>query len=528
MAMNRGADARERQDAVTEGRPDARELQVVVSEAPVTSENSPELERALARLNALVNWERRDKDASMRRGLEPIRDILRRMGNPERKWRAVHVAGTKGKGTTSALIAAAFAQAGVRVGLYTSPHVSRIHERIRIDGRDVDDATLASALERSLAAREQAIAERDRALADRTRSAADHERSIADGERATADVERASAETERVSLERELASTRPDASDPKGRDVNSAGAEATWFDLITAAAFSIFADERVEWAVVECGLGGRLDSTNVVDGEVCVITNIDLEHTAVLGNTRAAIAREKAGILKRGSTLVTGVRESSSDSVPEDDAAGVIRETADSLGVRVLRPASLASTMLDRNVDLARLALDELGRRGVRTRDGKTFSRDLLDARAISSARLPARSEKLWSGTTRVVLDGAHVASSVKMVLDELALDPDLAAKPIVVLALGRDKDVAAILKTLAGRVDRLVCTTAASGPLMTAESLAHEAARAGIAAETASDPSRAFARALDLAQLERWVLVIGSFYLAGALRSNLHTESSA
>jgi dihydrofolate synthase/folylpolyglutamate synthase len=448
-------------------------------------------------LNALVNWERRDKDASMRRGLEPIRDILRRMGNPERKWRAVHVAGTKGKGTTSALIATALAQAGVHVGLYTSPHVSRIHERIRIDGRDVDDATLASALERSLAAREQALAEHEGTIAKREQAIGAHEQAIAKDERAIAEREHA-------------------------------GAEATWFDLITAAAFSIFADERVEWAVVECGLGGRLDSTNVIDGEVCVITNIDLEHTAVLGSTRAAIAREKAGILKRGSTLVTGVLESSSDSDPEDDVAGVMRETAHSLGVRVLRPASLAPTMLDRNVDLARLALDELGRRGVRTRDGKTFSRDMLDARAIESARLPARSEKLWSGTTRVVLDGAHVASSVKMVLNELALDPDLATKPIAVLALGRDKDVGAILKTLAGRVDRLVCTTAASGPLLTAESLAHEATRAGIAAETASDPSRAFARALDLAQPERWVLVIGSFYLAGALRSNLHTESSA
>jgi dihydrofolate synthase/folylpolyglutamate synthase len=427
-------------------------------------------------LNALVNWERRDKDASMRRGLEPVRDVLARLGNPHRSWRAVHVAGTKGKGTTSALIGAAIVHGGRRAAVYTSPHVDRVNERIVIDGREVDDEVLARALERVLDVRD------------------------------------------------ELAASAPHAP----------GAGATWFDLVTAAAFSIFADAGVEWAVVECGLGGRLDSTNVVDGEVCVITNIDLEHTAVLGPTRTAIAREKAGILKRGSTLVTSLlarQDPSAEDVgtedggAEDDAGAVVQSAADALGCRVLRPARVATTMLERDADLARLVLDELGRRGVTTRDGKTFSRALLDERAIASARLPARLEKRFAGSTRVVLDGAHVASSVKMVLDELALDPELFRRPVVVLALGRDKDAAAILKTLSGRVDRLVCTTTASGPLAAAENLAQEAQRAGIQAETAGEPKLALARALVLAQPEGWVLVIGSFYLAGALRSDLHSD---
>src|SRR5262249_4531926 len=117
------------------------------------------LDQALARLDALVDWERRDRDASMRRGLEPIADVLERMGAPERRFRAVHVAGTKGKGTTSALVAAALSKAGLRTGLYTSPHVDRIQERIRIDGLDVADDALAAALERALAAREAAVAE---------------------------------------------------------------------------------------------------------------------------------------------------------------------------------------------------------------------------------------------------------------------------------------------------------------------------------------------------------------------------------
>ena len=116
------------------------------------------LETALARLDALVDWERRDRSAGMRRGLEPVVDVLERLGGPHLGWRAVHVAGTKGKGTTSALVAAGLRRAGLSIGLYTSPHVSRIHERVQIDGQDVSDAVLSGAIERALAAREAAIA----------------------------------------------------------------------------------------------------------------------------------------------------------------------------------------------------------------------------------------------------------------------------------------------------------------------------------------------------------------------------------
>jgi dihydrofolate synthase/folylpolyglutamate synthase len=424
------------------------------------------LESALARLDALVDWERRDRDAAMRRGLDPIADVLERLGNPERRFRAVHVAGTKGKGTTSALVAAALARAGKTTGLYTSPHVDRIHERIRIDGRDVGGDALASALERALEARERAVEE------------------------------------------------------------GTSGAAATWFDLVTAAAFLVFAEGGVEWAVVECGLGGRLDSTNVVAGEVCVVTNIDLEHTAVLGSTRDAISREKGGILKRGSTLVTGVVRGP-QSGADDDSARVLDGIAHELRCPVLRPAALAPTMLGRNLDLARIVLDELGARGVRDRQGWPVGQALLAPATVEAARLPARLEKRRHLGVPLVLDGAHVPSSVEMALRELASDPDLAGPPVVLLALGRDKNAREILKVLSARTDRVLCTTVASGPLATAETLAAEALRAGLGAETAADPGEAFARALRLATDRRWVLVIGSFYLAGAVRRAIRTESS-
>jgi dihydrofolate synthase/folylpolyglutamate synthase len=418
----------------------------------------------LGLLDALVNWERRDRDASMRRGIEPAADVLDRLGAPTRRFRAVHVAGTKGKGSTSSLIAAALTRAGLRVGLYTSPHVDRIHERIRVDGLDVDDAVLAAALERALEAREKAVAE------------------------------------------------------------GSPGNESTWFDLVTAAAFTVFAEAEVDWAIVECGIGGRLDSTNVVHGEVCVVTNIDLEHTAVLGNSLAAIAREKGGILKRASTLVTGVFPDPT-LAPEEDPARVLDALARELHCPVLRPTALAPTMLGRNLDLARLVLDELGARQVRDLEGWPVGGRLLDAATVAAARLPGRMERRRAGRVPVVVDAAHVPSSVRKVLEELSADPDLHGPPVVVVALGRDKNAREIFKILAGRTDTVLCTTVPSGPLSAAEVLVEEAQCVGLGAETAADPRAAYARALELAEDGRWVLVIGSFYLAGAIRRETSVE---
>lgn len=418
---------------------------------------SPRLARALAAIDVLVDWERRDR-RGMHVGLAPMTDLMTRLGDPQRTFRSVHVTGTKGKGTTTALVAEALRRAGLRTGTYTSPHLERVNERVRIDGREIGDDELASALEDALRAREAAIVER----------------------------------------------TPAD--------------EATWFDVVTAAAFLSFARARCAWAVVEVGIGGRLDSTNVVDGEVCVVTNVDLEHVQVLGSTRAAIAREKGGIVKRGSVLVTGVMHGADG---RDEAADVLDAIARDLDVPVRRPARIAERLLDRNVDLAGIALDELGRRGVRGADRETISASLLDESAIASARLGGRQELRRSGDVLVLLDGAHVASSIAAVLREAASDPRLPrAKPVVVLALGRDKDAAAILKAVRAEADRLLCTTAASGSLRAVETLAEESTRAGIDAETAADPTSALAKAVQLAAERRtWVLVTGSFHLVGATR---------
>jgi dihydrofolate synthase/folylpolyglutamate synthase len=303
------------------------------------------------------------------------------------------------------------------------------------------------------------------------------------------------------------------------------GQEATWFDTLTAAAFLTFQRAGVDWAAVECGLGGRLDSTNVIAPEVCAITSIELEHTSVLGGTRELIAAEKAGILKPGAALVT--------ALDEDDGAGaVIAARARELGVRVLRPAGgsasfAALSFAARTRVLAELVLDELGRRGHRTRAGAPLGPALLDAEARAAARLPGRLERFSAGATSVVLDGAHTPESAEGCLRQLLADASLPGRPTVILGMALEKDLpgilAALLKATGGRVDRVVCTSVGGALHRTPEQIASAVGAAGLASETAADPRMALEQALaSAAPRGGWVLALGSLYLAGQLRSLL------
>jgi dihydrofolate synthase/folylpolyglutamate synthase len=433
---------------------------------------SARLAAARERLDALINWERKGR-GRMRVSLEPALDLCARLGNPQRGVPAVHIAGSKGKGSVAALVAEGLTAAGLRTGRYGSPHVERIQERVVIDGAEVGDGELAEGLEQSLSAREQAIANA------------------------------------------------------------TAGAEATWFDLLTAAAWCVFRAAQVEWLVVECGLGGRLDSTNTLDGEVCAITTIELEHQNVLGSSCAVIAAEKAGILKPGCTLVTGV--------PSDTQAGrAIEGRARELGVPVLRPNYLSDpgslpTIESCNTALAALILDELGRRGHRGRDGRPLGARLLTPERVRAARLPGRLERLWLGRTPVVVDGAHTPESARRVVSDLTgprrpqLAPgrSLRRRPVAVVGMGVDKDLAGVLKSLQGEVDRVLCTSVGGSLARTPEEIVDAARALDLVAETASDPGRALERARDLAGDHGWVLVLGSLYLAGAVRPLLEREPS-
>ncbi len=373
-----------------------------------------------------------------------MEDLTARLGHPERGPRLVHVGGTKGKGSVAALVASALTATGKRVGVYASPHVERVTERVRIDGEEVDDLLLAAGLEAALEALRRA------------------------------------------------------------EEAGTGGAAATWFDLMTAGALWALREARVDWGVIEVGLGGRLDSTNVVSPELCVLTTIDLEHTDVLGDTTTAIAAEKAGILKRGVELVCGVERDS-------PAGNVIARRAAELEIDPRwvppRPTPTAS-----NAALARAALEALG-----------LPADLADDPQVRArAVLPGRLERARLGATPVVLDGAHVPSSLRAVLAELAADPELAGPCVGVFGAGLDKDAAGLLKALAERADRVHCTSVATGRQRAAEELRALAAQEGLDAEATEPAEEAVASAAAAASPRGWVLVTGSLHLIGAVRGAL------
>ena len=439
------------------------------------------LEAVMTRLEALIDWEKRDRapgetSQGMRVDLEPITDLLSLLGRPEMTLCCVHVAGSKGKGSVSSLVAAGLKAAGLRVGRFASPHVERLTERVLIDGVEVADESLAGALEAALDAREVAIKD------------------------------------------------------------DSGGKDATWFDVLTAAALLVFRDEDLGFAVIECGLGGRLDSTNVIVGDVCVVTNIELEHTDILGETLGEIAFEKVSILGQSAALVTGVPPS------PDEAGVVIDKHVAMMETRALRPdwalgvAALPQSIDRRNRDLAGLVLDELGRRGWGCGDEpgrvatSAIDASLLAEQVCQEARLPGRLEAFEHAAGLVVLDGAHVPASLEAVLVDLQSRRGLGAKPIVILSLGADKDQQGILKVLGSRADRVVCTSVGHRPAALPGELVENAKRIEVAAEMATTPQSALSRALELAQEQNatggsgatWILITGSLHLIGELRPTL------
>jgi dihydrofolate synthase/folylpolyglutamate synthase len=356
-------------------------------------------------------------------------------------------------------------RAGWKVGRYSSPHIESVTERVNILGRPVNADELARALMRVLDCHEAA----------------------------------------------------------KQRD--TPGADATWFDVITAAVFLIFDEAHLDWAVIEVGIVGRLDSTNVVDAEVAVVTNIELEYTEVLGMAREAIAYEKVGILKPGAALAT--------MLPKSDAAGrVLDDRANQLSCLVLRPDGAMDTISGENVALAGIVFDHLGRLGEVApgdqRQGEAVGSWLLDRNTVDKARLPGRMEQATTAgrdaTSRaieVVFDGAHVPFNLAAVMRDLNRQPEFEGPCVAIVALASDKDAAGFLSVLSGYAESVIFTeVSTSGRSSSAKDLQAMAASAGINSEAEPDPQRAFDRAVALAsKSEAWMLVTGSLYLVGTLR---------
>jgi dihydrofolate synthase / folylpolyglutamate synthase len=425
-----------------------------VPEAPAVDPNA-----VLSRLEGL----------GIKLGLERARDLLVRMGEPQRGLPCVLVAGTNGKGSTSSLLAAMARAAGIRTGLYTSPHLESVEERLRIDGRAIASGRLGAILEDLVA-----LAERE------------------------------------------------------------TGSPPTYFEAVTLAAFRWFADERVDLAVLEVGLGGRLDATNLVDPILSLITSIGFDHREFLGDTLAAIAREKAGILRSGRPALAWIE----DAEPAESVQTVAHEIGADLrfasrevrieaaeprgwegqGIRLATPTrhyDLAMALLGdhqaKNLGLAVRAAEALAGLGF----------DRLDAQAITAGaaacRWPGRLEPVALPDGRhVLLDAAHNPDGAEV----LARFLSRLAKPFDLLfGVLADKDYGEMLPPLAARARRVVLTRPASPRAKDpAELLPLLGGREGVLVEP--DPDRALDRALGLGG--EVLVACGSIFLVGEVRKAL------
>jgi dihydrofolate synthase / folylpolyglutamate synthase len=419
--------------------------------------------------------------------LAEIGILLDELGNPQHSFRSVLIAGTNGKGSTAATLASILRDAGQRTGLYTSPHLERPNERIRVDGAEISD--------RDFARHYFAVAEAADALVSSGRLAQN----------------------------------------------------PSFFETLTAMAFLHFAEAAVEVAVLEVGMGGRLDATNIVDPLISVITDISLDHTEWLGPTIAEIAREKAGILRRNGVLVTlpqhpEANQAIGELATELDVRGVSAAryvpslgpgadvelgagySLEVLGQEIQVASLLAGVHQHRNIALAIAAAVELAQN-----HSVPISPDSIE-RGIRNTQWPGRLEMLQRGNTTWILDVAHnpagawaLRSGLRSILDREA---EAGRTRTLVFSCLKDKPVAELAQILFPLFDRVIFAPIASPRATPVEALLEAAAATGTRAEAA--PS--IYAALQQAEGEGGGVIVasGSVYLVGDARALLLGHRSA
>ncbi len=315
------------------------------------------------------------------------------------------------------------------------------------------------------------------------------------------------------------------------------GLRATWFELVTAAAYAWFAEMAVDAAVVEVGLGGRYDATNVGCADVAVVTNVELDHTDILGTTRTAIAEEKAGILKDGSLLVLGEQEPAVAAVFEAEAERVGARAIWRRGVEFgcdSNQLAVGGRLIDLWTPLGRFSGVHLPLHGAHQADnaacalaaaqsflGTVLDEDLV-AEAFAGVTVPGRLEVVGRHPL-VVLDGAHNPAGAATIGQALTEDFAAARRVIVVMGCLRGRDPGELLAAIGpDRIDTVVACRPPSPRAQEPESVVTAAAALGLVAEESGTTSEAVARALELADWEDLVLVTGSLYVVGAARTAL------
>jgi dihydrofolate synthase/folylpolyglutamate synthase len=415
------------------------------------------------------NWDLQDAERyllglelfGMRFGLDRMRRLMTTLDQPERRYDTIHVVGTNGQSSTTRMIAAILRRHELHVGAYLSPHLVSFAERIRVDDRDVEPRAFARAVERAAHAA---------ALVDRTQSHDDR---------------------------------------------------VTQFEALTAAAFSELAAREVDVAVMEAGLGGRWDATNVIPSTVQVLTSVGLEHTRWLGPTVRDIAREKLAVVRDGGTLVVGA-----DLHPE------ALEEAQTAAAR--HGARLVHAPVDPGVELAapgafqrrNFALAQAAAQAYLEGSGRRLEPERV--RAVAAAvTVPGRLQAIAHEPLTLV-DGAHNAEGVAALAESL---PQLTAgrRLVAVVSILDDKDAAGMLRALLPLAERLVFTRSRNPRALPPATLASLWAQLGGAgSELDAEPHRALARARELAGAGGVVLATGSIYLVADLLAPARQRSAS
>ena len=424
-------------------------------------------QQALDYIYSFIDYERQGPRVRQTWDLRRVEALFNLIGNPHLKSKTVHIAGSKGKGSVAAMTSSVLTAAGYRTGLFTSPHLHFYNERIRIDGSYVSNEEIV-------------------ALVDRIKPA----------------VEAVNKEAKYGTL--------------------------TTFEVTTALGFSYFADKNVDFQVVEVGLGGRLDATNLVNPEVCAITSISYEHMDLLGNTLTAIATEKAGIIKPGCTVIVSPQVEEARHVFEEIArqrqACLIQVGKDITYKDLGFKGSTQTLQVKGRLGEYRLTIPLLGQYQL---DNASVAVGVLEVLMEKGYRIPV--QKLVEGMAKVrwearlqvinrrplvLVDGAHNGDSVHK-LREALKHYFRYDKAILILGLSSDKDLEGIVTELAPAFNKVIATRSIHPRAMVTEPIAAEFRKHGIEAQQTDDISIALPMALKMAGEKDLICVTGSLFVA-------------
>jgi len=419
-------------------------------------------------LNSFVNYEQIPGITYAQPGysLRHVEELLNRMGNPQLAARTIHIAGTKGKGSVAVMIAQVLSGSGYKTGLYTSPHLHTLRERISVDGSLISEADFAAAM---------------------------------------------------AEVEPFIESMRQD----------TAFRQLTYFEALTALTFAYFKKKRVDFQVLEVGLGGRLDATNIARPVVCIITPISLDHTQILGNTLEEIAREKAGIIKSGCWVVLSPQPEEAASVITDicreKEAKVVQVGKDVTWHKIggnLHHQSLVveGRMGNYNVSIPLLgdyqlenaaaavaALEILASEG--------FSISAADiAQGLARVKWPGRFQILQQHPT-VLVDGAHNVVSMKGLVNNIKAYFSY-KRMFLVFGTSCDKDIPGIVNELVTLSPQVIVTRTPHSRAAPLSTLSAEFTKRGIEPEIRETVSEALSRALSLADKTDIICVTGSLFV--------------